>query len=74
VSCLHWSGDAPRRTVDPLALLVAARREAELRVLERHLVADVNAGELPPAVLAGFDQWKAAGAPGWRGWPGLHEG
>ncbi len=64
----------PRRIVDPLALLVAARREAELRVLERRLAADVAAGELPVAALAAFDQWKAAGARGWRGWPGLHEG
>lgn len=65
--------EGPRR-IDHLALLVAARREAELRVLERHLEADVAAGVLPVAALAEFDQWKAGGAAGWRGWPGLTEG
>ena len=69
MSQMHWAGG-----IDPLALLGAARREAELRVLERHLVAAVATGALPARAVAEWDQWRAAGAPGWRGWPDLHEG
>lgn len=66
--------DARPMPLDHLALLVAARREAELRILQRRLEADVRAGLLPVAAIACFDQWRAGGARGWRGWPGLHQG
>ncbi len=47
----------------PLAELVElyrlARAEAELRVTERHLTADVRAHGWPPGVLAAWDQYAA---------------
>ena len=55
---VHWS-DGRLPLAEMVELYRLAREEAELRVLERHLAADVRAHGWPPAVLASWDQWAA---------------
>lgn len=59
---MHWSGgQLPlEELVEHYRLRERAQARAALRVLGRHLAADVRAGRYPVAVLAHWDQWAAA--------------